>query len=58
LRGQNQHIAISTQDVDATARFYIEVFGLKEVGKVDSPGARGYYLNRRPSRVGWISAAG
>src|SRR5215831_18019880 len=40
-----KHIAISTQDVDATARFYIEVFGLKEVGKVDSPGAQGYYLS-------------
>ena len=40
-----KHIAISTQDVDATARFYIEVFGLQEVGKVDSPGARGYYLS-------------
>jgi catechol 2,3-dioxygenase-like lactoylglutathione lyase family enzyme len=40
-----KHIAISTQDVDATARFYIDVFGLKEVGKVDSPGARGYYLS-------------
>jgi catechol 2,3-dioxygenase-like lactoylglutathione lyase family enzyme len=40
-----KHIAISTQDVEATARFYIEVFGLKEVGKVDSAGARGYYLS-------------
>ena len=40
-----KHIAISTQDVDATARFYIDVFGLQEVGKVDSPGARGYYLS-------------
>ena len=40
-----KHIAISTQDVDATARFYIDVFGLKEIGKVDSPGARGYYLS-------------
>jgi glyoxylase I family protein len=40
-----KHIAISTQDVEATARFYIEVFGLQEVGKVDSPGARGYYLS-------------
>jgi glyoxylase I family protein len=39
-----KHIAISTQDVEATARFYIDVFGLKEVGKVDSPGAQGYYL--------------
>jgi glyoxylase I family protein len=40
-----KHIAISTQDVEATARFYIDVFGLKEVGKVDSAGARGYYLS-------------
>src|SRR5438132_14094265 len=39
-----KHIAISTQDVDATARFYKDVFGLQEVGKVDSPGASGYYL--------------
>src|SRR5690242_12236949 len=39
-----KHIAISTQDVDKTAKFYIDVFGMKEVGKVDSPGARGYYL--------------
>ncbi len=40
-----KHIAISTQDVEATARFYKEVFGLKEVGKVDSMGASGYYLS-------------
>jgi catechol 2,3-dioxygenase-like lactoylglutathione lyase family enzyme len=39
-----KHIAISTQDVDKTAKFYIDVFGMKEVGKVDSMGARGYYL--------------
>ena len=40
-----KHIAISTQDVDATAKFYMDVFGMKQVGKVDSPGARGYYLS-------------
>jgi glyoxylase I family protein len=40
-----KHIAISTQDVDKTARFYKEVFGMQEVGKVDSPGAKGYYLS-------------
>ena len=40
-----KHIAISTQDVDATAKFYIDVFGMKQVGKVDSMGARGYYLS-------------
>jgi glyoxylase I family protein len=39
-----KHIAISTQDVEKTAAFYKEVFGLKEVGKVDSMGASGYYL--------------
>jgi glyoxylase I family protein len=39
-----KHIALSTQDVDKTAKFYIEVFGMKEVGKINSPGARGYYL--------------
>jgi catechol 2,3-dioxygenase-like lactoylglutathione lyase family enzyme len=40
-----KHIAISCQDVDKTAKFYIEVFGMKEVGKVESMGARGYYLS-------------
>jgi glyoxylase I family protein len=40
-----KHIAISTQDVEATAKFYIDVFGLEVAGKVDSPGASGYYLS-------------
>src|SRR5438105_13823043 len=40
-----KHIAISTQDVEKTAKFYIEVFGMKEIAKVDSPGAQGYYLS-------------
>src|SRR5512132_3233413 len=40
-----KHIALSTQDVDATAKFYIEVFGMKEIAKIDGPGARGYYLS-------------
>jgi catechol 2,3-dioxygenase-like lactoylglutathione lyase family enzyme len=39
-----KHIAISTQDVDTTAKFYMDVFGLEEVAKIDSMGARGYYL--------------
>jgi len=39
-----KHIAIATQDPDKTARFYREGLGLKEVGKVDSPLAEGYYL--------------
>jgi catechol 2,3-dioxygenase-like lactoylglutathione lyase family enzyme len=40
-----KHIAISTQDVDKTARFYVDVFGMKQIAKVDGPGARGYYLS-------------
>jgi catechol 2,3-dioxygenase-like lactoylglutathione lyase family enzyme len=39
-----KHIALSTQDPDATARFYVDVFGMKQVGRIDSPAARGYYL--------------
>src|SRR3989442_4388578 len=40
-----KHIAISTQDVDKTAKFYIDVFGMKEIARVNSPGATGYYLS-------------
>jgi catechol 2,3-dioxygenase-like lactoylglutathione lyase family enzyme len=40
-----KHIAISTQDVDKTAKFYIDVFGMQEIAKIDSPGAKGYYLS-------------
>ena len=39
-----KHIAIATQDADKTARFYIDVMGLKEVGKIDGVNASGYYL--------------
>jgi glyoxylase I family protein len=40
-----KHIAISTQDVEKTAKFYIEVFGMQEIGKIDNPNASGYYLS-------------
>ncbi len=40
-----KHIAIATQDVEATAQFYVDVLGLERVGKVDSPNATGYYLS-------------
>jgi catechol 2,3-dioxygenase-like lactoylglutathione lyase family enzyme len=40
-----KHIALSTQDVDKTAKFYMDVFGMKEIAKIDSPGAQGYYLS-------------
>ena len=40
-----KHIALSTQDVDATAKFYMDVFSMKEIAKIDGPGAKGYYLS-------------
>src|SRR5262252_6668058 len=40
-----KHIALSTQDPDKTARFYIDVFGMKEIAKIDSPNTSGYYLS-------------
>jgi len=40
-----KHIALSTQDPDKTAKFYIDVFGMKEIGRVNSPNATGYYLS-------------
>jgi len=42
---QIKHIAIATQDADKTALFYKEVFGLREIAKLDNPGAKGYYLS-------------
>src|SRR5688572_9516657 len=39
-----RHIAIQTQDEEATKRFYVENFGLKEVRKLDSPRTTGYFL--------------
>jgi catechol 2,3-dioxygenase-like lactoylglutathione lyase family enzyme len=40
-----KHIAIATQDADKTAKFYMDVFGLEQIGKVDSPNASGYFLS-------------
>jgi len=39
-----KHIVIATQDAEKTARFYREVFDLKEAGKIDGANASGYYL--------------
>ncbi len=39
-----RHIAIATQDPEATARFYKEGLGLREAGVVSSDLAEGYYL--------------
>ena len=40
-----KHIALSAKDADATAKFFIDAFGMKEVGKFDGHGAKGYYLS-------------
>lgn len=40
-----KHIAIATQDPDKTAKFYINVLGLKEIAKINSQGATGYHLS-------------
>ena len=39
-----RHIAIATREPEATARFYVEGLGLKQVGTLNSPTAEGYYL--------------
>ena len=41
---QIRHIAIQTQDEEATANFYVENFGLKKVRKLDSERTSGYFL--------------
>ena len=40
-----RHIALTTQDVEKTAKFYIDVFGMKEMGKIDDPGTTGCFLS-------------
>lgn len=42
---QIKHIAIATQDAEKTAKFYKDVFGLREMAKLDSPNAKGYFLS-------------
>jgi glyoxylase I family protein len=39
-----KHIALSTEDPEKTARFYIDVFGMKQIGRVDHPAVSGYFL--------------
>ena len=39
-----RHIAIQTQDEEATKKFYVENFGLQVVKKLDSQRTSGYFL--------------
>lgn len=40
-----RHIAIATQDPEGTARFYVDVFGLERIARIDAAGVSGYYLS-------------
>jgi glyoxylase I family protein len=40
-----KHIALSTLDPEATARFYVDVFGLKQVARIDHPAVEGCFLS-------------
>jgi glyoxylase I family protein len=40
-----KHIAISTHDVEKTARFYVEVFGMKELARIEDPNTTGCFLS-------------
>jgi catechol 2,3-dioxygenase-like lactoylglutathione lyase family enzyme len=40
-----KHIALSTQDPDGTAKFYMDVFGMKQIARIDNPNTSGYYLS-------------
>jgi glyoxylase I family protein len=40
-----KHIAITTHDVEKTAKFYVEVFGMKEIATIDDPGTTGCFLS-------------
>ncbi|HEY1980545.1 MAG TPA: VOC family protein [Xanthobacteraceae bacterium] len=40
-----RHFAITTADPEKTAKFYMEAFGMKQVGRTNSPIAQGVYLS-------------
>ena len=42
---QIKHIAIATNDVEKTAKFYSEVFGLRQVAALDGENAKGFMLS-------------
>ena len=40
-----RHIAVAVPDPDKAAKFYVDTFGLKAVGRTESPLATGVYLS-------------
>lgn len=45
MKGKLRHIAIETRDPEKTAEFYKTAFEMEEVGRTDSPLAKGIYLS-------------
>ncbi|MCI0547915.1 MAG: VOC family protein [Candidatus Rokubacteria bacterium] len=39
-----RHIALATPDPEKTAKFYVDVFGLKQIGRIDQPAVSGFFL--------------
>ncbi|HEY7434461.1 MAG TPA: VOC family protein [Methylomirabilota bacterium] len=50
-----KHIALSTQDPEKTARFYVDGFGMKQIDRVDHPTVSGFFLTEIALR---LAAAG
>ena len=44
-KGKLRHLAISCEDLEATAEFYSNTFGLRRVGSAEGPAADGIYLS-------------
>ena len=44
-KGKLRHLAISCEDLEATAEFYSNTFGLRRVGSAKGPTADGIYLS-------------
>lgn len=40
-----KHIALSTQDPEKIVRFYVDVFGMKQIGRVNHPAVSGSFLS-------------
>ena len=47
-KGKLRHLAISCEDLEATAVFYSNTFGLRRVGSAKGPTADGIYLSDGP----------
>ena len=44
-KGKLRHLAISCEDLEATAEFYTNTFGLRRIGSAAGPTADGIYLS-------------